>query len=175
MASALEVRALAKSYRAGAGLCTATNRVLKAIDLTLHAGEAIGLIGDRGAGKSTLLLCLAGLLAPDAGAVRWFGDGSVAAAARHVLYHSAHTDLMRAGSVGCTHIHLVDLPAVAGLAWDLDGWIALRQLAGDVVVVAARSRAALAADLPLISLVNGRLHRAEECARVAEAVLATSS
>jgi energy-coupling factor transporter ATP-binding protein EcfA2 len=175
MASALEVRALAKSYRAGAGLCVASHRVLKAVDLTLHPGEAIGLIGDRGSGKSTLLLCVAGLLAPDSGGVRWFGNGSVAAAARHVLYHSAHTDLMRAGSAGCSHVHLLDLPVVAGLAWDLEGWVALRQLEGDAVIVAARSRAALSADLPIVSLVNGRLHRAEECARVAEAVLATSS
>jgi energy-coupling factor transporter ATP-binding protein EcfA2 len=175
MATALEVRALAKSYRAGTDLCAASARVLRAIDLTLHAGEAIALVGERGSGKSTLLLCLAGLLAPDEGRVRWFGDASVTAAARHVLYHSAHADLMRAGSVGCTHIHLVDLPLVAGLAWDLDGWVALRQLAGDAVIVAAPNRASLPADVPIVSLVNGRLHRAEECARVAEAVLATSS
>src|SRR5690348_11980758 len=104
MANALEVRALAKSYRAGTGLCAAVTRVLRAVDLTIHPGDAVGLIGAPGSGKSTLLLCLAGLLAPDAGAVRWFGDPSVTAAARHVLYHSAHTDLLRAGSTGCGHI-----------------------------------------------------------------------
>jgi len=175
MATALEVRGLAKSYRAGAGLCAASTRVLRSIDLSLYPGDAVGVVGDRGSGKSTLLLCLAGLLAPDAGMVRWFGDGSMSAAARHVLYHSSHMDLMRVGSAGCTHIHLVDLSAVAGLMCDLDAWISLRQLAGDAVIVAARNPGALSADIPMVSLINGRLHRAENCARVAEAVLATSS
>ncbi len=43
--------------------------VLQGIDLTLAAGERIGLVGPNGAGKSSLFLTLAGVLAPLAGQV----------------------------------------------------------------------------------------------------------
>ncbi|MEU8227345.1 ATP-binding cassette domain-containing protein [Kribbella sp. NPDC048915] len=44
--------------------------VLDRVDLTVNAGEKVGVIGDNGAGKSTLLRVLAGELAPTGGAVR---------------------------------------------------------------------------------------------------------
>jgi iron complex transport system ATP-binding protein len=40
------------------------------LDLTLHAGERLAILGRNGAGKSTLLSVLAGLRAPQAGEVR---------------------------------------------------------------------------------------------------------
>jgi ABC-type multidrug transport system ATPase subunit len=43
--------------------------VLEALDLDLHDGEAVLLMGANGAGKSTLLRILAGLAEPDAGQV----------------------------------------------------------------------------------------------------------
>lgn len=171
MPIALETRGLSKAFRAGSGLCVATTVVLRNIDLVLHSGDAVGLLGGGGSGKTTLLLCLAGLLGADAGFVEWFGDASVAAAARHVLYHSARTDLMRAGSADCAHIHLVDVPSFVGTPADLDEWIALRQLAGDAVIVAGRCRSAFPPDMPILSLTRGRLRRAgDDRARVAEEV-----
>ena len=44
--------------------------VLSGIDLKLHRGEAVALLGRNGSGKTTLLRALAGLHAPSAGRVR---------------------------------------------------------------------------------------------------------
>jgi energy-coupling factor transporter ATP-binding protein EcfA2 len=168
MPIALDARGITKSYRAGAGSCSAAAVVLRGVDLVVQAGEAVGVLGGTGTGKSTLLLCLAGLLGPDAGVVRWFGDASVAAAARHVLHHTTRSDLMRAGRAECVHIHLVDVPIIPGLSPDLDDWIGLRRLSGDAVIVAARSRAMFPPEMRVFSLSGGRLRCLEDRARVAE-------
>jgi ATP-binding cassette subfamily B protein len=45
--------------------------VLKGINLTLHAGRTVALVGRNGSGKTTLAKVIAGLYRPTAGAVRW--------------------------------------------------------------------------------------------------------
>jgi simple sugar transport system ATP-binding protein len=62
----LEMRGIEKAYGA--------NRVLKGVDLTVRRGEIVGLLGDNGAGKSTLVKIISGLVAPDAGEIRWVGE-----------------------------------------------------------------------------------------------------
>ena len=46
------------------------------VDLTVAPGEIHALVGLNGAGKTTLMRMVLGMLRPDAGAVRLFGDPS---------------------------------------------------------------------------------------------------
>lgn len=62
----LEMRGIVKSYP---GV-----QALRGVDLTLHAGEALALLGDNGAGKSTLMRVLGGAAVPDAGEIRIDGQ-----------------------------------------------------------------------------------------------------
>lgn len=48
--------------------------ILKGVSLNLHAGEIYGLLGPNGAGKSTTISTALGLLKPQAGTVRLFGQ-----------------------------------------------------------------------------------------------------
>jgi ABC-type multidrug transport system ATPase subunit len=49
--------------------------VLKGVSGAVAPGEALLVTGPNGSGKSTLMRCLAGLLAPDAGAIEYHEDG----------------------------------------------------------------------------------------------------
>jgi len=61
----LEVRGLTKRF--------GRHVVLDDVDLVVHPGELVALVGENGAGKSTLVQCVAGTLSPDAGEVQLDG------------------------------------------------------------------------------------------------------
>lgn len=55
------------------------------VDVTVERGERVAILGPNGAGKSTLLQLLGGLVEPDAGTVRYFGETTDADAIRDRL------------------------------------------------------------------------------------------
>ena len=62
----VELRGIRKAY--------GSIEALRGVDLDLHAGECLGLVGDNAAGKSTLTKVLAGTVIPDAGEIRLDGQ-----------------------------------------------------------------------------------------------------
>lgn len=83
MTPLLDVRALEARYGSTA--------VLQGVDLSLRAGEAVGLIGANGSGKTTLLRTLLGLIAFDAGRIEWAGTGTAAPPEGVEQFGGSHT------------------------------------------------------------------------------------
>jgi len=161
MPSLLEMRGVAKRYVAGFGGCVGTVNVLRSIDLTLHAGDAVAVVGPPGAGKSTLLLTAAGLLVPDRGDLRWLGDADRAAAVRHAVYHFAGARHASPPIPPTARLHLFDDPDVLGSAGvaRLARWIARRCRAGESVLIATRNRATALVLAPrVLALAGGALY-----------------
>ena len=65
--------------------------VLDKLSFDIAQGYTVALVGANGAGKTTLLRCLAALLRPTSGEVRWFGRAAAAnPAARRSIGMAAH-------------------------------------------------------------------------------------
>ncbi|MBQ4614474.1 MAG: ABC transporter ATP-binding protein [Akkermansia sp.] len=58
---------------------------VKGVSLSIPAGSVYGLIGPNGSGKSTIMKALVGLLSPDAGSCRVFGQPATAASNRREI------------------------------------------------------------------------------------------
>lgn len=70
MTALLRFEDVTKRFRTRGGRITAVDRV----DLTVEAGEVVGLVGASGAGKSTIARMAVGLTVPDEGRVLLGGD-----------------------------------------------------------------------------------------------------
>ncbi len=62
----IELKQVVKSFQSESGVYN----VLKGIDLTIHTGEFVAIIGKSGSGKSTLLNMITGIDRPTSGSVR---------------------------------------------------------------------------------------------------------
>jgi putative phosphonate transport system ATP-binding protein len=59
------------------------------VAIDISAGEVVAIVGESGSGKTTLLRVLSGMMAPDAGTVRWLGNDL------HAMGEAARRRLMR--------------------------------------------------------------------------------
>ncbi len=59
---------------------------VKDLTFDVHASELFGFVGRNGAGKTTTMRIVLGVLAPDAGAVRWDGRPLDLAVRRRIGY-----------------------------------------------------------------------------------------
>jgi nitrate/nitrite transport system ATP-binding protein len=65
----LALNNVSKSFGSGKG----ASEVLRSVDLTIHEGEFVAIVGFSGSGKTTLVNLLSGLLTPDRGKVIFRG------------------------------------------------------------------------------------------------------
>ena len=70
----LVVDGVTKSFRRGVWPFAKHIDVLKGVDLQVHAGEMVGLVGENGSGKSTIMKVIVGLLGRDSGTVHRSGQ-----------------------------------------------------------------------------------------------------
>src|SRR5262249_36418558 len=86
--SVLDVRDVAVHFTSRGGwLCRSRppTRAVDGVDLTIGAGETLGLVGESGCGKSTLSNAIVGLVPPTRGTIRVLGQ-EIAGATRKTLH-----------------------------------------------------------------------------------------
>ncbi|MCB8883559.1 ABC transporter ATP-binding protein [Acidisoma cellulosilytica] len=109
MAALLEMRGIVRCY--------GKLRANDGIDLDVHAGEIVGLLGENGSGKSTLMKVLFGMVPPDGGGIVFRG--------KELAGHRPG-DAMAAG-IAMIHQHFMLVEAMTVvenvmLGWKESGW-----------------------------------------------------
>ena len=107
MSVVLEVSGLSKSFNG--------QLVLEGINLEVHRGETVCILGPSGSGKSTLLRCLNWLEVPDAGMVRLAGERVGVGHGGHVRMSDAALSRVRT-RIGFVFQHFALWPHLTVLA-----------------------------------------------------------
>jgi lipoprotein-releasing system ATP-binding protein len=145
MTALLEARSIRKVFAGGDGQPL---EVLRAVDLTVHRGEFVAVVGASGAGKSTLLHLLGALDRPSGGDV-WLDGSRYADLDPDALAELRNQKL---GFVFQFHHLLREFSALENVMMPL--------LIGDVLTREARSRAEEV--LSLVGLAGRMTHRPAE-------------
>lgn len=120
------------------------------VEITLRAGEVVGLLGENGAGKSTLIKVLVGVYTPEAGTIKVRGQEvhftepgqAIAAGIATVHQHSSLADNL-------TVAQNLMLGREPGLSW-LPFWIRQKAILAGAREITER----LGIELPLTTLVD---------------------
>ncbi|MDR3375508.1 MAG: ABC transporter ATP-binding protein [Ancalomicrobiaceae bacterium] len=149
MAALLEMRGIVRLF--------GDVRANDGIDLFVHSGEILGLLGENGSGKSTLMKLLYGMLPPDAGDIRF--DGAQL---------KGHTpfDAISAG-IAMIHQHFMLIEAMTVTENILLGWpgagqiLRQKHMAAHIRDMSQRFGLDLDPDAKISSLSLGRRQRVE--------------
>jgi ABC-type sulfate/molybdate transport systems ATPase subunit len=157
----LQLRGIAKGFRAGIAGCAATMRVLEHVDLDVSAAECVALQGKPGAGKTTLLLCAAGLMRPDRGTVQRRESSSTSETACIVHYVASRNELVwhRAKPTAPTILLVDEECSHAGAPWSSEMEALLERLRceGGAVVIVGNGDALQRVATRTMHLARGRL------------------
>ncbi|MGZ5277625.1 MAG: ABC transporter ATP-binding protein [Caldimonas sp.] len=141
----IAARGLHKRFTEGSGSSRIDVHVLRGVDLDVHPGETLAIVGASGSGKSTLLHLLGGLEAPTSGSVLLCGrDFAAQGPAEQGEWRNRHL-----GFVYQFHHLLPEFTALDNVAMPLR----IRRLG----IVEARERAAVA--LQQVGLGERLAHR----------------
>ena len=103
----------------GVTLSFGPERVLDRVDLEVRPGEFVALVGPNGSGKSTLVRVLLGMLVPDTGEVRLFGEPPSAFRQRWRIGYVPQRPTL-ATDVPATVEEIVSLGRLSRVGWP--GW-----------------------------------------------------
>src|SRR5260221_3190784 len=128
-------------------------RALTEVDLTVKAGECLGLVGHNGAGKSTLMNVLAGTLPSDSGVIRiteqdLTGRYSLSVAHRHGI-RCVFQELSLCPNLTVAENTRIMHPSLQGFGWKQRAGRMIREKLDEIVPGHGINPADVVGDLPL--------------------------